>query len=216
MNSNRPPSEREIAFVFFGLGLFLLILWRPDFFIRAKLWSPHPPPFLTSADKELAKLRWDHLAYAAPEHMELGSIAGIDAALGGGKSVVELSQILTSAGKREGFDVQVSPRVEASLTGQAFEITASSPAEQAVGTKDVTHWRWQVKAKEPGVHDLYLSFSSAVTVNGKDTKKEIRPLEPLGRKIIVEATTLNAWLFWIKENWTLVAAVVAWTAALFA
>ena len=118
------------------------------------------PSILAAADKELAKLDWQQMAFTAPDRMELGSTVPVDVALGGNKTFAELVPLLENAGKAEGQRVQVADRMEARLTGSGFEIIANTPETQLVSTTQATRWRWQVKAKDLGNQKLYLSLNA--------------------------------------------------------
>ncbi len=166
-------------------------------------------PILAAADKELAKLGWQGMAYSVPQRMEIGSTADVNLALGGNKSVAELVLLLENAGKAEGLRVQVTDRMEARLTGSGFEIIASTPETQLVSTRQVTRWQWQVKAKEIGVQKLYLSLNALLNVNRKDTAMSVSTFQ---REIIVEVTSIAGFWALVERYWAYLA--VALTAVL--
>ena len=162
------------------------------------------PSILDAADKELAKLDWQEMAYSAPEHMEIGSPAMIEVVLGGGKTFIELVSILESAGKTEGQRIQVAERMEAKLTGSSFEINANTPEVQLISTTQITQWQWEVKAKQIGHQKLYLSLNALLSVNGKDTKKSIRTFQ---REISVRVTSAaGAWAF-VEIYWAYISVI---------
>lgn len=51
-------------------------------------------------------------------------------------------------------EAQVSNRVEARLSGAAFDIEATSPGTQTLSPVTENTWRWSVTALSPGEHDL--------------------------------------------------------------
>jgi len=157
------------------------------------------PSILNAADKELAKLDWQEMAYKAPDDMEIGSTATVEVALGGNKTFTELVLLLESVGKAEGQRVQVADRMEARLTGSGFEIIANTPEVQLVSTTQATRWSWQVRAKDLGIQKLYLSLNVLLAVNDKDTTKSVSTFQ---REILVQVTSMaGAWAF-IERYWT--------------
>jgi len=163
------------------------------------------PSLLTAADKELANLEWQQMAYTAPERMEMGSTAAVTVALGGNRTFAELVPILENAGKAEGQLVQVSDRMEARLTGIGFEIIANTPETQLVSTTQPTRWQWEVKARDWGIQKLYLSLNVLLSVNGKDTQKSVRTFQ---REISIEVTSAaGTWAF-LERYWTYVGLIL--------
>lgn len=171
--------------------------------------EPRHAPILAAADKALAKLDWQGMAYAVPQRMEIASTAVVDVALGGNKSIAELALILENVGKTEGLRVQVADRMEARLTGGGFEIIATTPEIQLVSTRQITRWQWQVKAKDLGRQKLYLSLNALLNVNGKDTTMSVQTFQ---REISVEVTSIQGMWAFVERYWTYLA--IALTAIL--
>jgi len=148
---------------------------------------------LSAVDRELTKLTWQHLAFSAPDSMELGSTGSVELAVGGGKSQSELAELLDSAGKRDGHKVQVSDRMEAHLSGAGFQITATTPEPQVVSTRQVTLWKWEIKAIELGSSRLNLSLNALLSIDGKDSPKSV---QTFSKEIPVAVTSMRgAWAF---------------------
>lgn len=163
------------------------------------------PSILEAADKELARLDWQEMAYTAPERMEIGSTMIVDVALGGNKTIAQLIPLLENAGKAEGQRIQVSDRMEARLTGNSFEIVANTPETQLVSTAQATKWQWQVKANNLGDQKLYLSLNALLSVNGKDTTKSVRTFQ---RVISVQVTSIaGTWAF-VERYWVYLTAIL--------
>jgi hypothetical protein len=106
--------------------------------------------------------------------------------------------ILENSGKAEGQQVLVSNHMEARLSSIGFEILSTTPEKQLVSTREVTKWRWQIKAKEFGYQPLYLSLNAILSVDGKDATKSVRTLE---RKIIVQVTSVHGLWAFLERYW---------------
>lgn|GEM_PF-4484831 len=59
-------------------------------------------------------------------------------------------QKIAPAGKMETGQLQVAPKMRATLSGEDFDVEASSDVEQAVSTIESTTWQWEVTPKHPG------------------------------------------------------------------
>lgn len=160
------------------------------------------PGPLAAADEAIARLSWEHLALSAPRSMELGSIATVELALGGGMTTPQLAALLQEQGAREHLLVLVSERMEATLTGLDFEIEPVTPTEQVVSTQDATVWKWEVKGKTPGRSRLKLSLNALLSVDGKDTRKSV---ETLDHDIQVTVTSRQGLWALMQTYWTYLA-----------
>lgn len=149
------------------------------------------PP--SAVDRALAKLQWQQLSFSAPDKMELGSTGSVELAIGGGKSQSELAELLDSAAKRDGQKVRIADRMEAHLSSESFHITATTPDEQVVSTKEVTMWKWRIKAIELGSHTLSLSLNALLTIDGKNSTKSVKTFS---KDISVQVTSMpGVWAF---------------------
>ena len=181
----------EILIVIATIGL-LAVLAVPaynDYVTRSRI-KDKPQ---TAVDRELAKLRWESIAFVAPERLEMGTVASVQLAVGGGKSVSELGALLDAAGKRDGQRVQVANRMEATLTSSGFQITPTTPTTQVVSSTSATLWKWEIKPTEYGSPTLNLSLNALVTIDDKESTKSIKTFQ---RNISVEVTSARGvWAF---------------------
>lgn len=188
-----------------GLAVFLLISCGP------KMESPPPPstgavshPPLQSVTKQapesqgtmseidrvLESMKLGNIAFNCPTSIDLKDIAQIELRLSMDQSVEELQKAITSAGQKEGRQVRISDVMEARLTGPAFQITAQTPREQAIASRGVTQWRWDIKPTSTGQQRLHLTLSAVLYVNGQRTRKAIETFDktidvwvPAGRRV---------------------------------
>lgn len=163
-------------------------------------------PSLAAANKAIANLEWQEMAYSAPERMEIGSTSVVTVNLGGNKTFSELASLLEKTGQTGGQRVEVSDRMDAHLTGSGFEIIPVTPEEsQLVSTMRVTTWKWQVKAVDYGVQTLHLSLNARIVVDSKETATSVKTFE---RKILVQVTSdAGRWAF-IVRYWTYLATLL--------
>ena len=124
--------------------------------------------------------------------------------LGGDKTFEELSGLLEAEGAKKGLKVLVSDRMEAALTGPAFEITPITPAVQIVSSRQTTAWKWTILAKALGRSKLSLSLNAQLSVDGKDSQKSVRTMT---REIDVTVRSAHgAWAF-VEAYWAYIAAL---------
>lgn len=161
---------------------------------------------LAAANKAIANLEWQEMAYSAPERMEIGSTSVVTVNLGGNKTFSELASLLEKTGQTGGQRVEVSDRMDAHLTGSGFEIIPVTPEEsQLVSTMRVTTWQWQVKAADYGVQTLHLSLNARLVVDGKETATSVKTFE---QEILVQVTSAaGRWAF-IVRYWAYLATLL--------
>lgn len=170
-----------------------------------------PPPVLAGADAALARLPWQELVYEAPARMEFGSKGEVDVALGGNRTLPELTKLLQNSGTAVGQRVLVSPRMRAHLTGSGFQIVANTPEVQIVSTKEPTEWHWQIKAQDFGPQTLYLSLNALLNVDGKDSEKSVRTFEH--RVVVGVNSTAAAWTL-AERHWVVLAGIATFVGSI--
>lgn len=136
--------------------------------------APPPPPAASATEKPLsvqaAIERIDEMmerniegeiAYnAPPPSMNLDQITTIQLLLSPSLSANELEQQITENGSVISATLDISERMSAELIASdpdAFNIQAfHKNAEQLVGKKEPTEWKWQIQAKKEGKQTLTL------------------------------------------------------------
>ncbi|GEM_PF-1996532 len=162
---------------------------------------PIPPltiPRESAVDQVLDQLNLGNIAFNAPHTMEMDKTENIQLVLSLDQSIEELKSTIQALGIKEGANIKVSDRMEASLTGLAFDIVPITPKEQAIASKGITSWEWQVVPKKEGTQWLYLSLTAHFEVDGKDMMRSVKTFDKV---IEVEVTPLQKASQFIKGNW---------------
>jgi len=121
--------------------------------------------------------------------------------------VQALATAMSGPGKLTVVDpVPVAPEMSATLSGDGFQVTSSSPAKQFVDPARPTVWRWQVVPTKTGRLKLILRVAVVVTSPGLNTESEYQVKE---QEIIV-IVGFRGWLestlesVWAVARWFLV------------
>lgn len=167
------------------------------------LLPPPPPPtnndsMLATVDHVLESLGKANIAFNVPEKLNIKQTAQIELLLSPGESVEQLRNAIKATGGREGATIRISNRMEARLTGAAFQITAITPEEQAVGSIERVNWKWDVTPTTSGQHPLHLTLSALVLVDGNTTRRAIQTFD---KTIIVNVTPTQLVENFVKNNW---------------
>jgi hypothetical protein len=149
-------------------------------------------------DRILDSLELGNIAFNAPTSMNLKDIAQIQLLLSTQKSIRELGDMLIAAGEKEGARIQVSNCMEARLSGGGFQITAVTPEEQAIASKGVTEWKWEVKPKSPGLQQLHMTLNAIFNVDNTSMRRAIRTYD---KTIEVEVTLGQRISGFIGKHW---------------
>jgi hypothetical protein len=161
---------------------------------------PSPAPssaheLLDEIDRYLNRLDPGSIAFNAPDRMQAGDVAEIRLLLSPDLTVAALQEQLQGLpGVVQGAVIKVAPRMEATLTGQNFTITAVTPSTQAVARNETTEWRWDVSAHSAGEHRLHLVLNA--TIEGTS-----RTLRTFDRTIVVDVTLGQQISAFARDNW---------------
>jgi hypothetical protein len=110
----------------------------------------------------------------------------------------ELKQMIEAAGEKEGAQIRVSDRMEARLSGPNLAITAITPEIQAVSRIDFTEWKWEVKPTGHGRHNLHLTVSALLDVDGASTPRVIRTFDKVLEVGVAWDQRVGSF---VEENW---------------
>jgi hypothetical protein len=165
--------------------------------IADSILAPAPSPELT-VDRILEAMAVGNIAFNAPWSLNLKDTAQIQLLLSLEQSVEELRGAVTAEGEREGHQVRVSNRMEARLSGADFQITAITPEDQAITSRGVTEWKWEVKPVTRGPHHLHLTLTAVFEVDGTSTRRAIRTYDKV---IGVEVTPGQQASEFLAKNW---------------
>lgn len=179
-----------------GLGTFGYGSGTGSGFGRGEALEETSP--LAEVDRVLESLDLGNLAFNSPELMGVGEVYQVELLL----SPVESESVLASAVSGDGpvetvSGIRVAPEMEASLIGSGFDIKAVTPARQAVSRLNKTRWAWDVSPKEKGKHNLHLTLSARIRVDGKDTPYVVRTFS---KTIKVEVSFWGTVVAWLENN----------------
>ena len=153
---------------------------------------------LDAIDRILETLESGNIAFNAPRLMNLQDTAIIQLLLDMRKTTDELKKMIEAKGEKEGARVRVSDRMEARLTGPNFSITAATPEIQPLSRNDVTTWKWEVKPTSEGRHNLHLTLSAILTVDGVTMLRAIRTFD---KTIEVDVSFNQRVGSFVEKNW---------------
>ena len=162
------------------------------------LIAPPPDDRLSAVDRILQNLELGNIAFNAPQTINLRETAVIQLMLSLATPTEELKQMIEAAGEKEGAQIRVSDRMEARLSGPNFAITAITPELQAVSRIDITEWKWEVKPSSHGRHNLHLTVSALLNVDGASTPRVIRTFDKM---LEVEVAWHQRVGSFVEENW---------------
>lgn len=196
-----PPSPPRIA-----QGRFALEDW-------VKAGGVSVGSNLSDVDQALMKLPTGSVAFNVPERTRVGKPLIIEAILSTILKPADLALLIKEVGKAEAASLKISNRMVATLSGgSAFDIAATSSADQLISDKDMTSWTWLVTPKTVGEQLMILSLDVVISINGKEDKRTITTFK---QRIDVDVgwpQTWGEWLDLLKKTgesvWWIGAAIV--------
>jgi hypothetical protein len=185
--------------------LYAAILFLLSFFSMDKSMAPPPsespvvsPTTPNSVDRLLDNMEFGAIAFNAPASINIKNSQQIQLLLSLAETVEDLKQSIVKEGEKVGATIRVSDRMEARLTGYKFEITAITPEIQAVSKSQETEWRWEIFPKTEGKHNLHLTLTALLEIDGQSTPRAIKTFD---KKIIVTITKTQKFVTFFKNNW---------------
>ena len=153
---------------------------------------------LNNVDRLLGEMKWGRIVFNAPADINIDDSPTIQLILSLTETVEKLKQSITGEGEKIGADIKVHDKMEAHLSGHMFKITAITPEIQGVSKNQQTEWRWEIFPEDVGTHDLHLTLSAILLINGESTPRTIKTFD----KIIEVNVTGKQWTlrFW-TSNW---------------
>ena len=159
---------------------------------------PPPPPPQDNLDRLLGEMKFGTVAFNAPTNINIDDSPQIQLILSLAETIEQLKQSITEEGEKVGASIKVSDEMEARLSGYMFEITAITSEIQAVSSSQQTQWKWEIHPREEGSHQLHLTLTALLEINGHSTPRTIRTFSQF---IEVNVTaTQKIGLFW-ENNW---------------
>jgi hypothetical protein len=194
--------RNKLVIVSFLIGavvafLSLIVNLRETLYITPL--SP-PPQSLQIVDEIVKKLEWGNIVFNAPEKMKFDEPKIVELLLSPTKSTQEIQSELRSLGdvEIEFARVQISNRMQASLTGENFKVEALVPEKQALSRGKTTRWKWRVTPTEYGIKELNLTLWAIVTVSNQDEPYVIKTYDKI---IEVEISLGQRFTKFFSSNW---------------
>jgi hypothetical protein len=154
---------------------------------------------MAAVKRALDGLGLANLAFSPPAKMRVQEQRMVELLMSPTKSVEALrGDLVTAEGSEVASGVQVSPRMEAALTGAGFSVQALGPEQQVVNPAGTTRWAWNVTPTTPGKQTLHLVLSARVEVQGSDAPFVVRTFD---RYIEVEITLMQRAEALLTAHW---------------
>ena len=172
---------------------------QPPMYPKSEIPAPTPKEDpLQAIDRILERMALGSIAFNAPKIMNLHDSAIIHLVLGVERAIEDIKRMIEEEGEKVGASIRVSNRMKAHLSGRNFEITSINPEVQAVARREVTEWKWEIKPSADGKHNLHLTLSALLSIEGESTPRVIRTFD---RIITIEVTIGQQAKAFVSNNW---------------
>ena len=149
-------------------------------------------------DSLLQAMPLGNIAFNAPTSLNIERVAQIQLLLDLTQSITELQEEIAEDGEKHGATIRISHRMEAKLEGPMFTIAPITKEIQAVSQLEPTEWKWEVHPTKSGNHNLHLTLSALLQIEGQET---FRMLKTFDKTIQVRVTTIQKVESFIMEHW---------------
>ena len=164
-------------------------------------------------DALIRALPWGTATLNAARVMRFQEPSIVELLLSPSRSPQDLERELQSTGTPESRSVRISNRMEAQLHGWGFEVRALTPERQAVATREMTRWRWQVVPKIEGPRSLHVNLAARLTVEGQDAALVVKTYD---QEIRVDVSPVQRVAGFLGANWQWLSASVLFPLAGYA
>lgn len=110
----------------------------------------------------------------------------------------ELEKKLTVEGAKFSHTVRVAKIVKANIIAPNFDIIKITEEEQVLSDTEPTQWLWKLSPKTSGKHEVNLTVTAILMVDGRETKHHLKTFEKV---VTVEITNSQRIIKWLIENW---------------
>lgn len=138
------------------------------------------------------------LAFVIPTTANIDDVIKAQLLINPIKVADELVKDLSKKGTVTQDSVRVSRIVKAAIVAPEFDVVAITEAEQALAETESTEWLWALTAKSAGAHDVTLSVTALITVDGRQTKHHLKTFEKV---ITIDVTPNQIVLSWLEHHW---------------
>ncbi|WDD99936.1 hypothetical protein [Thalassomonas actiniarum] len=149
-------------------------------------------------DEALKAMVSANIAFNAPSALNLNDGSQVHLILSLTDTIAELKEVIAAAGEKHGASIKVANRMEARLSGYHFQITPITPEIQAVSRELPTQWRWEIHPRKTGLHNLHLTLTAHLEIDGQATPRAITTFD---KKIAVTVTAMQQLTLFFTNNW---------------
>lgn len=170
--------------------------------------APPPPPPLSfpksqnqntkSKETVSSKLVNANLAFAIKDQANIKEDIKAQLLIDFNQSTKELEDKLSVKGVKISQPIEISEIVKATITAPNFDISKITEEEQIISDYKPTEWLWILKPKSIGTHEVNLSVTALIKINGKETKHHLKTFD---KNILIEITEKQIVVNWVEENW---------------
>lgn len=150
----------------------------------------------TSPDPIIAQLFRASMAFVLPETTNITE--DIKAQLLIDPSTDDVSKQLTVKGTVTKSTIQISKVAIAKLTAPDFDVVAITPEQQALTTTEPTEWLWELQPKSAGTHDVQLTVTAVIKVDGDKSEHHLKTFE---KSVTVQITPMQVIKAWLAKYW---------------
>jgi prepilin-type N-terminal cleavage/methylation domain-containing protein len=204
-------AEFMIVIAIIGILFAIAIPQFTSYRVRSYNSIPLSSPKIV--DEKEQELAIGSLAIGYPENMSLDETKNVFLMIDIQKEINDLFVSLPEEYAKQGAKVKMSNRMQATLTSHDFIVTNVTPVIQAVSSNNTTKWDWELKPKEAGDHEVTVTLSALIPVQGEQT-----PLVVNSYKRSITVTVKNQtkiWSFLKEESGWLLGIITAFISVLF-
>lgn len=103
-----------------------------------------------------------------------------------------------STGNRTTAQVEISRKLHAQITATDFDVTPVTPETQLVAADKSTEWLWELHPKKAGIHQVKLTVTAIVKVDGESSEHYLKKFEEV---VTVEVHPVQVLLAWLSKYW---------------
>jgi hypothetical protein len=155
-------------------------------------------PTKTSADEVLNQLTLASVAFVIPDRATLGDRLKAELLIDFTEAAKDLERKLSLEGTTASGEILVSKIVTAKIFAPEFSVINITPEKQALSKLSNTKWNWELVPLKAGNHEVTLSISAHVKVDGTSAERYIGTYN---KRIAIKVTPTQVMGSWFNRNW---------------
>jgi hypothetical protein len=169
---------------------------------KADIERPEESPNSPEIDRIISTLGVAKIAFNTPDSMSLNEAKKLELLFSTYLSEEELKKAVAEhnvEGTIQGEpDIKFSDEMEATLTGDGFQITNVLPARRLISKKKITEWTWDVRPLKEGKLRLHLTLNALVKIGGDP---QLYPIRTYDREYTVSVGFTDSVTNFAKDHW---------------